>query len=193
MKPLPFLILKTGPCEDCFHLHNRQAGWSWSICELEMIPGEVLHWKPLLCGHWKWETQCSLLLHATERVPAVSWWCAEALRLVDEFPYSIVKSLFKLMFSHCIPTWLNPCSYCRLLHHGYMYTLSLSFLFLFGLSLCSSCSVSPQVFFRKNGSVCRCSFNVSRGEGELKVFLHHHLGSVFPQHLYFLEDKLSMY
>ena len=47
----------------------------------------------------------------------------------------------------------------------------------------SSCSVSSQVFFRKNGSICRCSFSVSRGEGELKVFLHHYLGSLFLQSL----------
>lgn len=42
--------------------------------------------------------------------------------------------------------------------------------------LCRSCSIRPHFFFKRNLLICKCRFHVSRGGGELWVFLHHHLG-----------------
>lgn len=67
-------------------------------------------------------------------------------------------------------------------------TVSLPLLHLSMWFFCSelwrSCSPSFQVFFRGKWSICNCSFGVSLGGGEFRIFLHCHLGSL--PHMIFL-------
>lgn len=55
---------------------------------------------------------------------------------------------------------------------------------------CSSCSISPQLFFRRNWFTCRCSFSVSMGGGVFGVFLLHHFG---PCLILLLETDLKKF
>ena len=55
-----------------------------------------------------------------------------------------------------------------------LFLLPISMLFFYPL-LWRLCSSRFQVPFRENYSICGCGFVVSVGEGELRIFLHHHL------------------
>lgn len=59
--------------------------------------------------------------------------------------------------------------------------LCLPYSFLYAPSMCSSCSISPKFFSKRNFPMCKCVFGMSMGKGELRVFLHYHLGHLSIQ------------
>ena len=83
--------------------------FSGSVYELEAISGEVLHWKPLWWGCWNWETQCSLLLHATQESSSSFLMMLRSSKVSRWISLQYSEESFKLLFSHCIPTWVNLC------------------------------------------------------------------------------------
>lgn len=103
----------------------------------------------------------------------VSKWILFLYSLIDLLNCS---PLFPVSQGRWICAWalsnISPC--CRL--PGWWWgscgilCLHLSCLFLCGPSMCSNCSFRPQVFFRRNHSVCKYRFDVLMGGGELRAF-----------------------
>lgn len=104
------------------------------------------------------------------------------------FTYSLVSPLnICVFFLLCPKNLLVSPSVISLLHSGHciggrvlsLLGLHLSYLLYVVSLLCRNCSISSQLFFRRNFSLCKCRFGVSMGGTEFKVFLHCHVGTYF--------------
>lgn len=125
----------------------------------------------------------------------------DTLGLINGFPSQMVQLPFKLVVFHAPgqvslsagPSVISLLN-CWLLHWEVwlpsLPCLLLSYPFFVVPLLHTSCSVSPQFFFRRNCSVCRDRVSVSMGGGEFRVFLRCRLGPLALCFFFFFHPLL---
>lgn len=147
----------------------------------------------------------SLTWERLSKVPCLFW---DSLGLINGFPWPNPNLFF---YSTCslnfylftVPQGRRVCvqplsdnpPYCRLPHqewgsHSYHVSVLPFFMWSLYYLLCKSCSISPQLFCRRNCSTGRYRFHVSLGRGGFSLFLHHHLG--LPFNKYVAKTRMSV-